>query len=176
IYNAVRDGWRYSPYDINFTVEGSRASYLLTREHGHCIDKATLMIAMARACGIPARLCLAKVRNHLATEKLEAYLESNEMVPHGIAELYLEGQWVKATPTFNSSLCEYLSVDPLEFNGRDDSLFQQYDRSGQKYMEYLEDYGHFEEIPLQFIRTKLVEHYPQFFGHSSEMRQSSLPK
>ena len=73
----------------------------MQKEDGHCIDKAVLLIALARAADIPARLCLAKVRNHIATGKLEEKIGTNILVPHGYVELWLEGQWVKVTPAFN---------------------------------------------------------------------------
>ena len=28
-------------------------------------------------------------------------------------------------------------------------------------MEYLEDYGHFEDVPIDFIFKNMKEHYPQ---------------
>jgi len=46
---------------------------------------------------------------------------------HSFAELHLEGQWVKATPAFNLSLCQRFGVHPLEFDGHHDSLFHEFD-------------------------------------------------
>lgn len=163
LYYKVRDGWKYNPYNIDFNVENLKASLLLQREEGHCIDKAIILIALARASGIPARLCLAKVRNHIATEKLEEELGTNVLVPHGYAELWIEEKWVKATPAFNKELCNLLKVAPLEFDGEVDSVFQEYDRSGADFMEYLEDYGHFEEVPVDLMYKLMKQHYPAVF-------------
>ena len=46
---------------------------------------------------------------------------------HGYVELELDGRWVKATPAFDRALCEHFGVLPLEFDGREDSVFQPYD-------------------------------------------------
>ncbi len=163
IYYKVRDGWKYNPYNINFNPEELRASLLIKKEEGHCIDKAVILIALARAVGIPARLCLAKVRNHIATEKLEEELGTNILVPHGYAELWIEDKWLKATPAFNKELCKHLKVAPLEFDGETDSIFQEYDGNGADFMEYMEDYGHFDEVPISLMYKLMKKHYPTIF-------------
>jgi hypothetical protein len=58
---------------------------------------------------------------------------------------------VKATPAFNSSLCRRHKVLPLEFNGREDSLFQPYNMDNQKFMEYVKFYGIYADVPVDDI-------------------------
>jgi hypothetical protein len=93
----------------------------------------------------------ADVRNHLATKQLIDFLGSALFVYHGFVEFYLEGRWVKATPAFNRGLCLKHKVPPLEFNGRDDSIFQPYNSENQKFMEYVKFYGVYEDIPVSEI-------------------------
>ena len=164
LYNAVRDGFRYNPYRVVLTREAFKASNILTRgpeAKGHCIDKANLLVAACRSLGIPTRLHFANVRNHIATEKLEQILGTDLLVFHGYAGLYLEEQWVSATPAFDAGLCRFLKVAPLEFNGREDSIFQQYDRDHRRFMEYVEDHGSFAEIPFEMMIAAWKEHYPK---------------
>ncbi|MFY9309289.1 MAG: transglutaminase family protein [Bacteroidia bacterium] len=163
LYYAVRDGFNYNPYDIDLNSEAMKASSLLKRNYGYCVEKACLLAAAARALGIPSRLGFAKVRNHIATEKLEERLRSNVLVFHGFTELFLDGKWVKATPAFNKSLCVKLNVDSLEFNGKDDSVFQAYGKEGAQFMEYLHDYGAFPDIPRDLFISELKKHYPHIF-------------
>jgi len=163
IYLKVRDEWYYYPYNIKSNPEGYLASNIAQREKGHCIDKAILMIACLRCAKIPARIGFAKVTNHIATEKLEEKLGSNILVPHGYVDIFLEGKWVKATPAFNRSLCEKLNVTPLEFDGHNDSVFQEFDQTGATFMEYLEDYGTFEEVPFSLILGLMQKYYPRVF-------------
>jgi transglutaminase-like putative cysteine protease len=160
LYYAVRDGWRYDPYLLDLSPEAMKASALLQRDYGYCIEKAALLAAAARVCGIPSRLGFANVRNHIATGKLEALLETNLLVFHGYTELWLNNRWVKLTPAFNKSLCEYLGVAPLEFDGSNDALFQQYTTDDQQFMEYLYDYGTFPDIPREMFIAELHKHYP----------------
>ena len=95
---------------------GPRA--VLERGAGFCVAKAIVLAAGARAVGIPARLGFADVRNHLTTERLRAQMGTDVFAYHGFTELHLGGRWVKATPTFNRSLCDRFGVKPLEFDGR----------------------------------------------------------
>jgi hypothetical protein len=91
------------------------------------------------------------VRNHLATQQLIDYMGSNVFVYHGFVEFYLEGKWVKATPAFNKELCARHQVPPLEFNGREDSLFQPFNLNKQEFMEYEEYSGSYDDIPVAVI-------------------------
>jgi len=151
LYLAVRDGIRYDPYSPFYLPEHYRASYVLKRGRSFCVPKASLLCALARASGIPARLGLADVRNHLLTRQLLDFMGSDLFVYHGFVELFLEGKWVKATPAFNKELCEKHRVPPLEFNGREDSLFQPYNLEKQRFMEYVAFRGTFWDVPVEEI-------------------------
>lgn len=170
LYEKVRDHFLYNPFDIKTEGEHLRASALLARGHGHCIDKAVFLIACSRALGIPARLGLSRVKNHIGTARFEQIIQSNELVPHGYAELYLAGEWIKCTPAFNASLCAKLGVEPLEFDGRNHSQFQQYTEGGESFMEYIEDYGTFADVPLDFIIELMTKYYPHLFDKDGRFR------
>ncbi len=70
LYLAVRDDIRYDPYSPFYLPEHYRASYVLKRGRSFCVPKASLLCALGRACGIPSRVGLGDVRNHLATKQL----------------------------------------------------------------------------------------------------------
>jgi transglutaminase-like putative cysteine protease len=151
LYLSVRDGIRYDPYSPFHLPEHYQASKVLERRRSFCIPKAALLCALTRASGIPTRIGFADVRNHLATKQLLDYLGSNLFVYHGFVELFLEGKWVKATPAFNRELCERHQVPPIEFTGREDSLFHPYDLENRKYMEYVAYHGTHADIPVAEI-------------------------
>lgn len=163
LYYAVRDGFQYNPNILDLRREGLKASDLLKRTRGYCVEKAILLAASARAVGIPSRLSFYIVRNHIATEKLEKLLQKNYLVFHGAAELFLDGKWLKTTPAFNKKLCDYLKVEPLEFDGTTDSIFQEYDREGNVFMKYLHEYGTFADLPYELYLEELKKHYPHIF-------------
>ncbi len=163
LYYAVRDGFQYNPNILDLRREGLTASDLLKRNRGYCVEKAVLLAAVARVVNIPSRLSFYIVRNHIATDKLEQILKKNYLVFHGAAELFLDGKWLKTTPAFNKNLCKYIGVEPLEFDGRTDSIFQEFDKSGNVFMEYLHEYGAFDDLPYQLYLDELRKHYPHIF-------------
>ena len=77
------------------------------------------------------------MRNHLASTNLIEYLGLLDLfVYHGFTEFYLEGRWVKLTPRVQQGkLCHRHKAAPLEFDGREDFLFQEYDMENDWYME-----------------------------------------
>lgn len=162
-YLYVRDTWPYNPYRFSLINEDWKVSEIIKRKNGHCLDKAIILISILRAAKIPARLGLAKVRNHIAIDDIIEKFGSDVLVPHGYVEIFLDDKWVKATPAFNKELCELLKVKTLEFDGEHDSIFQEFDQTGKNvFMEYLEDYGTFNEVPLPFMHKLMTEHYPPF--------------
>ncbi len=151
LYYAVRDDIWYDPYYPFYLSEHYRASNVLKTKRGFCVSKASLLCALGRASGIPSRIGLATVRNHLATRKLIEYIGSDVFVCHGFIEFYLADKWVKATPTFNKELCQKHNVVPLEFDGRQDSIFHAYNMEKKQFMEYLEFHGIYPDIPVNAI-------------------------
>jgi transglutaminase-like putative cysteine protease len=161
LYFKIRDGWRYNPYYISFAKESYKASVISKKSEGHCIEKSILLIACLRGLNIPARIHFAKVKNHIGVERIVEKFGTNEMSPHGMVNIFLSGKWIKASPAFNKELCYKCNVAPLDFDGENDSLFQEFDNAGGVFMEYIEDFGHFDDVPTEFIFTNFKEHYPE---------------
>jgi transglutaminase-like putative cysteine protease len=159
LYYAVRDDIWYDPYYPFYLPEHYRASNIIKSGRGFCISKAGLLCALGRACNISSRVGFATVRNHLATPKLLEYIGSDLFVYHGFTEFYLAGKWVKATPTFNIELCEKNHVAPLDFNGREDAIFHEYNQDKKQFMEYLEYNGVYADIPVDDIVATWAKAY-----------------
>ena len=164
LYYAVRDGIRYNPF-LDFSRESAfQGSQCITANEGFCIGKAALLAACARADGIPSRVGFADVKNHLTTPALRERMGSDLFIYHGYTELHLEGKWVKATPAFNVELCRRFKVKPLEFDGRNDSIFHPYDEDDRRHMEYLRDRGSHADVPVAEIMQAFREAYPVLYG------------
>ena len=131
LYYLIRDGIKYNPYTFAAGKEAFYASYAAERDQAYCIPKSALMVAACRAIGVPARIGLADVKNHLSSKKLLDWLGTDLFVMHGYAEIWLEDKWVKCTPVFNLSLCQKFKVKPLEFDGKEDSIFHPYTEDGK---------------------------------------------
>ena len=124
---------------------------MLASGHGWCVPKAALLTAVCRAAGIPARMGFADVRNHLSTERMRETMKTDLFIWHGYADIWLDGRWVKATPAFNIELCERFGLLPLEFDGENDSIYHPFDKTGQRHMEYVNQRGAFDDMPLDRI-------------------------
>lgn len=165
LYLAVRDGFRYDPYRIDLTPQHMRASSVLSKGYGWCVPKAALLAAVCRAVGIPARVGYADVRNHLSTERLRQALKTDVFVWHGYTDIWLDGQWLKATPAFNIELCDRFGLLPLVFDGRADSIYHPFDRAGNQHMEYVRQRGAFDDMPLDQIVADFATTYPGLGGN-----------
>jgi len=164
LYDAVRDGIIYDPY-VNFADPANyRASSVLAAGRGFCVGKSALLAASARAIGVPARVGFADVRNHLTSPRLYEKIKTDIFLWHSYTELYLSGRWVKATPAFDKALCDRVGLKPLQFDGNIDSLFQPFDPTGRRHMEYLKDRGAFADVPFETIKTDFIGAYPRLMG------------
>ncbi len=167
LYNEVRDGFKYNPYHVILKPYAMKASFLLSKDYGYCVEKSNLFAACVRSVGIPARLGYSNVRNHLGTASIEEFLKTDLMVFHGFAEVFLNNKWVKATPVFNTELCHKYGVDTLEFDGRHDAIFQETDKEGNLFMEYVENHGTFADVPLKRFEEEMRKHYPHLFDNQN---------
>jgi transglutaminase-like putative cysteine protease len=155
LFYFVRDEIRYDPYLPKHLREDFRASNVLSTGEGYCVQKAVLLVALARAAGIPSRLGFAMIRNNLMPYKLCQVMKTNIFPWHGYAELYIKGKWVKATAAFDLKMCQENNIVPVEFDGQSDAKFHLYDREGKLHIEYLMDRGPFDNVPLNQIKKAL---------------------
>lgn len=159
LYYAVRDDVRYDPYSFNVDPKSFAADRTLKAGIGWCVPKAILLAACCRAVGIPARLGFADVKNHLSTERLRKAMKTDVFHWHGYTSIFLDGKWVKATPAFNIQLCDKFGLKPLEFDGREDSIYHEFDRAGNRHMEYIRERGEYDDVPFDEMMTLFRDVY-----------------
>lgn len=173
LYYKIRDGYLYDPYHLDLRPAALKASTVLLKKRAWCVEKSTLLAAMARKCGIPSRLGYAIVTNHIGVEKLTAYLRRKEIVFHGYVELFLNGKWVKCTPAFDQRICRISGVEPLNWDGSTDSMFQEYN-AGNRFMEYKHFYGEFSDVPVELMQAEMKSHYPHLFEAEFDSKEFSF--
>jgi transglutaminase-like putative cysteine protease len=159
LYYGVRDDIRYDPYSIEMSVQALKASTTIRTRRAWCVPKAALLAACCRVFKIPARLGYADVRNHLSTKRMRAVMKTDIFHWHGYTDIFLNDQWVKATPAFNIELCEKFSIKVLSFDGTRDSIYQPFDLKGNRHMEYLRYRGEFADIPIDRMRDYFIRKY-----------------
>ncbi len=88
IFNYLNDKTSYSGYSN--TRYGAVSTW--NRKAGNCCDLTHLLVAVYRACGIPARYCHAKCT-----------FNSGSVIGHVWAEVYVDGTWYKCDLTSASN-------------------------------------------------------------------------
>lgn len=159
LFYWVRDNIKYNPLVPLEIFEDYKASKTLQRGEGFCVEKAAVLAAFARAAGIPARLHLADIRNHLVSERLRQIMGTNLFTYHGWTELFIGGKWVKATPAFDLKMCQDNRIIPVEFDGKNDALFHSHNMDGKLHIEYVADHGHRVDVPVDEILAAWEKHY-----------------
>jgi transglutaminase-like putative cysteine protease len=162
LYYLIRDSYTYDPYHLDLRTEGLKASNIITKKRAWCVEKSILLAACARRFDIPSRLGYAIVVNHIGVEKLIHYLKRKEIVFHGYVELFIEGKWVKCTPSFDKKICRIANVQPLNWDGENDSMFQEYEKETM-FMEYIHYYGCFSDVPIELMNFEMKKYYPHLF-------------
>lgn len=162
-YFKIRDLFLYDPYHLDLNKNALIASEIIKKRRAWCVEKALVMVACCRAIGIPSRFGFAIVTNHIGVEKLTNYLQRNEIVFHGFVEVFLENKWIKCTPAFDKRVCRLSGVSTLDWDGKNDSMFQEFE-NGKKFMEYLHFYGEFADIPFELMHEEMKKYYPHLFA------------
>lgn len=174
LYYAVRDRILYDVYGADLSREGLRASSIVQRGTGFCVHKSILYAAAVRSVGIPSRLVLTDVRNHLASERLKQLVGGDVFRFHCLTSVHLNGRWIKATPVFNKALCRLYGIAPLEFDGVVDSLHHPYDEQGRRHMEFIHNHGEFGDFPYETVVPGLRRASPNLFRGSRTIADGSL--
>lgn len=161
LYYALRDAVSYDMRTFGLDPGQFVASNVLRSKAAFCVPKAVALAALARAVGIPSRIGFADVRNHLASPKLLALMDDDIFHWHAYTSLYVDGKWVKATPAFDIGLCNRHGVAALDFNGREDSIFQPFDQEGRPHMEYVDFVGEFDDMPYDGFADAMRTYHPR---------------
>ncbi|MDY7018775.1 MAG: transglutaminase family protein [Chloroflexota bacterium] len=157
LFYFVRDSIRYNIYMASVFLEDFKASTVLRREKGYCVQKAVLLTALGRAALIPSRLSFAKIKNHRIPAHLMEKMGTNIFPRHGYNQFFLSGKWISAAATFDRELCTKNKLPTVEFDGIHDAILPQTDLDGNPYIEYLEKYSPQADLPLEWIAKEIVK-------------------
>lgn len=113
IYYFVRDEIEFGYlYPQEISVED-----VLRNRRGVCMQKANLLVAMARAAGLEARFHFMYIHKTALEDFLPdyAYKRWIDPFPHTLPEIYLDGKWVSMEATFDKELHEICIKKKLNF-------------------------------------------------------------
>jgi len=162
LFEYVRDEIRYTVHVDFADIEAYRATATLRRGEGFCVPKSILLVALLRSQGIPARLHFADLRNRLVPDDLRELMGTDIFYFHGYVELFLDGQWLKVTPSFDPVTCQRRGIVPSIFDGRSDALLSPTDVGGRPQFEYLRDRGTRDDLPFEEVLSTLYRRYPHY--------------
>lgn len=174
LHDAVRDRICYEVYDADLSREGTRASAILRRGKGFCVHKSIVYAAACRAVGIPTRLVYGDVRNHLASQRLLELMGSDVFTFHALASVQIDDTWIRPTPVFNTLLCKLYNIQPLEFDGVNDSYYHPFDTLGRQHMEFVQWRGEFDDFPYETVVGGISANHPKLLGGGMLTAQGSL--
>ena len=159
LFNYVRDATKYSIKGVSLEHDSFKASFTLKQDSSYCIPKAIALCTLARSVGIPSRIHLVDFINHRLTPELEKLWGTNLMASHAFTEMYLNGRWVKATPALDTKTCSDHRFRLVEFDGIHDGMLHSTDIDGNKHVEYVNDHGTFDDLPLELISKIFMDNY-----------------
>lgn len=99
-YQAIGEIYKFVRDDIVFGYnhdDGISASQVLKDGYGQCITKGTLLIALLRAVGIPARFHGFTIDNELQKGAIPNYLFflAPKRIIHSWVEVFYDGRWLE---------------------------------------------------------------------------------
>ena len=151
LFYFVRDSIPYNLYMISVFKEDFAASRILEWGRGYCVQKAVLLATLGRAAGIPSRLAFARIRNNKVPEKIVRMTGTNIFPRHGYTQFFLDDTWVSVAPTFDKALCEKIGAPTVEWDGQGDAILPAKDLLGNDYIEYIEKFGSYDDLPFDWI-------------------------
>lgn len=102
LFEWVRENIAY------YVIGLESAAGTLRRREGCCLAKTNLLVAMARAAGIPARYYIFNGRLASPDEEIAAV-----RLLHLVPELQVDGEWLSGDPAYESSLAEAYTTGEL---------------------------------------------------------------
>lgn len=173
LFYWVRDKIKYNIMGFYMRKNNFKASITIRRMNGFCVSKAILLSTLARAVGIPAKLHIVDIINHLVPKRIVELMGTNVFYFHGYSELYLNGKWVKATPVFDKNTALKAGFLPMvEFDGENDGLLAPYDVNGNIFVEYVGDRGVYIDFPYDEIEIEFNKNY----GNIINMIEKGFPR
>lgn len=159
LFLAVRDGIIYDPFVPAFALMNYLPENILKAGRGYCVMKAVLLCAAFRKAGIPSRLGFADLRISTTTPEMREMLGCDIFAWHGFAEAFINGSWLKATPSFHADLCRKRNIAPLVFDAKFHAIFPPFDLSGKPFASYIRYHGSLADLPLGLIMKGWREAY-----------------
>ena len=130
-------------------------SYCIDSDASNIREKAALYAALCRASGIPARIGFQHLVDYKIVGPFLEMLGTNELDPHGMNAIFLDGRWIAVDATLDRALCERKNYRLVEFDGRHDALLPRTDRSGNPHFTIKKQRRFYNDTPQFAVHSFL---------------------
>lgn len=158
VFEFVRDEIAYD-FAAPTDPAAYRASAILANGKGHCVRKAILLCALARAAGVPTALTFADMRDRTLSPAVVTMMGTDVLHHHGLVAFHLDGIWRKVDPTTPRETAERKGFRLVEFDGTADALGAATTAEGDPHLEYVTFYGMHVDMPFVEVMRSLAENY-----------------
>ncbi len=158
LFEFVRDSIAYD-FAAPTDTDAYRASTILAGGKGHCVRKAILLTALARAANIPTALVFSDMRDYTLSDAIVQLLGTDILHHHGLVAFHLDGQWIKADPTTTRETAAKKGFRLVEFDGTSDALGGDTTEAGDRHLDYVTFHGVYEDMPFVEVMQSLADNY-----------------
>ena len=161
LFDFARDEIRFFfDEQESMSKDSYKASNILRKGSGWCIQKSILFASLCRTAGIPSRLHHLDIKNYKAVPiTILGKKPTNLFAFHGYVEIYLDEKWVKVDPAFDDETCKEMGYPLVEFDGKNNALLASVDSNGKKFVKYTRDYGVFEDFSFEKMIEVFIKRY-----------------
>lgn len=160
LFNWVRDEVAYTMNAPFWDMKFYLATSVIDRGEGYCVQKSCVLTTLARAAGIPSRMCFADIENLAIDQEVVDLMGGTRLFTyHSYTEWFIDGQWRMATPTFDKDLCQRKGYPVVEYSSGENLMLPEKTLDGSPYIKYKLKRGHRDELPLAEIMDSWIENY-----------------
>ncbi|TNE87277.1 MAG: transglutaminase family protein [Deltaproteobacteria bacterium] len=157
-FEHVRDAVPYE-FMAKLTPGQYRASYVLDRGRGFCVQKAVLLTALLRACGIPSAIVLSELRDRTMPRRISQAMGTDIMHGHGLTAVFLDGEWLLVDASHDASFAERKEYETVTWDGQGDALIAATTLDGRPHAEFVALQGVFLDLPFEALLGSFAEAY-----------------
>jgi len=164
----VRDAVPYE-FMAKLRSDQYRASYILEQGRGFCVQKAVLLAALLRACGIPSALVLGDLRDHTMPRHIVEAMGTDVMHGHGFTAVWMDEVWHLVDPSHDARFAARKGYELVSWHGMGDALIATTTRDGRQHAQFVGLQGVFLDLPFDALLGSFAAAYAKADIHALAM-------
>jgi len=160
-FEHIRDSVPYE-FMAKFRPDQYRAMHVLDAGRGFCVQKAVLLAALLRACGIPSALVLGNLKDHTMPRRIVKALGTNVMHGHGFTAVWLDGEWLLVDASHDARFATRKGYELVSWDGACDALIAATALDGRRHAQFVALQGVFLDLPFEALLKLFAEAYAEF--------------